>query len=151
CRFTVATSGDEPLLATFEEAGVPVWTLARRSIKHRVSPVFTARLTAIALCGGFDVIHSHLHSASLAAAGAARVSGLPLVITHHSMNTWRSRWDTLLGRWADRQANAVIAVANNVAASVERGGARARVIPNGVAVPSGRWSAVEVAAARAVL
>jgi glycosyltransferase involved in cell wall biosynthesis len=151
CDFVVATSGDEPLAETFRGEGIPVRSLARRPIKHRVSPVFTARLARLAAGGEFDLIHSHLHSASLAAAVAARLTGLPLVVTHHSMNTWRSAWDNVLGRWADRQADAVIAVATNVAAAVARGGVRARVIPNGVAVAPRPWSAAEIAAARAAL
>lgn len=150
-RFTVATSGNEPLAAAFRRAGVPIRTLARRPIKHRVSPVFTARLATLARGGEFDLIHGHLHAASVAAAAAARVSGLPLVLTHHSMNTWRPTWQTLLGRWADRQADAVIAVATNVAAAAARDGVPVRLIPNSVDVPARVWSAAEVAHARAQL
>jgi glycosyltransferase involved in cell wall biosynthesis len=151
CHFEVATSGDEPLAAAYEAVGIRVHRLARRSIKHKVSPVFTARLTGLAASGAYDLIHSHLHSASLAAAVAARVTRVPLVITHHSMNTWRSPWDTMLGRWADRQADAVIAVAHNVAASVERGGVQPRIIPNGVSLAIPPRPAAVVVQERAAL
>jgi glycosyltransferase involved in cell wall biosynthesis len=95
------------------------------------------------------LLHAHLHSASVAAAVAARVSGLPLVLTHHSMNTWRPAAHRLLGRWADRQADAIIAVATNAAASCARGGVRPHLIPNGIRLPASVLGAVEIAAARA--
>ncbi len=150
-RFTVATSADEPLAADYRQAGIPVVSLEQRTIKHRYSSTFTARLTELASCGQFDLIHSHLHSASVAAAFAAGVSGLPLVITHHSMNTWRTPQDVRLGHWADRRAAAVIAVASNVAANAERSGVRVRVIPNGVRTDGSPWSAAKVVEARAGL
>lgn len=139
-RCTVATSGSEPLAATFQAQGVEVFSLTRRTIKHRLSPTFITRLAWRACHGDFDLIHAHLHSASIAAAVAARVSGLPLVLTHHSMNTWRPPWHCALGRWADRQADVVIAVAGNVAASIEPSGVPARIIPNGVPTPGRLWS-----------
>jgi glycosyltransferase involved in cell wall biosynthesis len=147
-RFVVATSGNEPLDAVFRREGVPVITLSRRSIKHRVSPVFMARLALLASSGNFHLIHGHLHSASIAAAVAARISGLPLVLTHHSMNTWRPPYHVALGRWADRQADAVIAVSSNIAAAVEQGGVSVRIIPNWVRPPTQLWTETEIAAAR---
>lgn len=148
CAFEVATSGNEPLAAAFRRAQLPIHRLTRRPIKHRFSPVFTARLTWLARRGGYDLIHSHLHSASVAAAMAARGSGLPLVITHHSMNTWRRGRHERLGHWADRQAAAVIAVAPNVAEAVSRDGVQARIIPNRVTVPDSLWSPAQIRAAR---
>ncbi len=150
-RFVVATSGDEPLAVDYGRAAIPVRTLTQRSIKHRVDHQFISRLVRLASRGGFDLIHAHLHSASVAAAIAARLSGLPLVLTHHSMNTWRPWQHRLLGRWADHQADAVIAVATNIAAAVARGGVHPRVLHNGVAVPVTAWSSAEIAAARAEL
>ncbi len=151
CEVVVATSGQEPLTEAFQQAGIQVASLTQRSIKHRVSPVFALRLARLAWQGDFDLIHAHLHSASVAAAFAARALGLPLVLTHHSMNTWRSGWHSVLGRWADRQADTVIAVASNLAAAAGAHGARVRLIPNGVEWPSRLASPVEVAAARAQL
>ncbi len=139
-RFLVATSGNEALTAVYRRAGVPVLTLTQRSIKHRLSPAFLARLLRLVRRGQFDLIHGHLHSASVCAAMAARATGTPLVLTHHSMNTWRPAWQRVLGRWADRQADAVIAVATNIAAALQRSAVRARVIPNGVVVPERVWS-----------
>lgn len=147
-RFLVATSGNEALTAVYRRAGVPVLTLTQRSIKHRLSPAFLARLLRLVRRGQFDLIHGHLHSASVCAAMAARATGTPLVLTHHSMNTWRPAWQRVLGRWADRQADAVIAVATNIAAALQRSAVRARVIPNGVVVPERVWSPEEVAAGR---
>jgi glycosyltransferase involved in cell wall biosynthesis len=148
CEVIVATSGQEFLTGAFQQAGIPVLSLARRPIKHRFSPVFATRLAWLARRGGFDLIHAHLHSASVAAAMAARASGLPLVLTHHSMNTWRTGWHRALGHWADRQADAVIAVATNLAAAADGHGARVRIIPNGVEPPSSLVVPVEIAATR---
>lgn len=147
-QFWVATSGDEPLAAAYQHDGVPVLSLARRSIKHRLSPTFVLQLLRLVHREPFDLIHGHLHAASVGAALVARATGTPLVLTHHSMNTWRPAWQHVLGRWADRQADAVIAVATNIAAALERDGIKARVIPNGVVVPERVWSAEEIAAAR---
>jgi glycosyltransferase involved in cell wall biosynthesis len=150
-RFVVATSGNEPLAIEYRRAAIPVRTLTQRSIKHRIDHRFISRLVRLASRGGFDLIHAHLHSASLAAAVAARLSGRPLVLTHHSMNTWRPWHHRVLGRLADHQANVVIAVSRNIADTVARDGVRPRVIPNGVAVPATAWSPAEIAATRAEL
>src|SRR5262249_43043709 len=72
-------------------------------------------------------------------------------LTHHSMNTWRPWHHRLLGRLADRKADAVIAVSTNIADTLARGGVRPRVIPNGVAVPATAWAPAGIAAARAAL
>jgi len=146
---TVATSGQEPLAERFERENVPVRILTSRSIKHRLSLRFAARLARLARSGAFDVIHAHLHSASVAAAIAARVSGLPLVVTHHSMNTWRRGINRGLGRWADRQTDSAIGVASNVAAGLRA--KRVHTIPNGVPIPEREWSDADIAAARCEL
>lgn len=146
---SVATSGHEPLAERFERENVPVHILTSRSIKHRLSLRFAARLTRLARSGAFDLIHAHLHSASVAAAIAARVSGLPLVVTHHSMNTWRRGINRALGRWADRQADSAIGVASNVAAGL--GTKRVHMIPNGAPIPEREWSDADIAAARCEL
>src|SRR5438067_176011 len=143
---TVATSGREPLAERLEREHVPVRVLSSRSIKHRTDSGFIARLAHLACSDEYDLIHAHLHSASVASAIAARISGLPLVVTYHSMNTWRRGLQKMLGRWADRQTDCAIGVATNVAA-----GLRARsvhTIPNGVSIPGRVWSETDVAAAR---
>lgn len=131
-QYAIATAGNEPLSAQFERSGIPVLTLARRTTKHRLSPTFIGRLVQLASSGKFDLIHAHLHSASVAAACAAHFSGLPLVITHHSMNTWHRSWHRALDAWADRRADAVIAVASNVGSVIEGHGVRPEIIPNGI-------------------
>ncbi|MBI3965382.1 MAG: glycosyltransferase [Chloroflexi bacterium] len=150
-RLAVATSGDEPLGHEFRGAGIPVYTLVRESTRERLSPLFAARLSRLAVRGDFDIIHGHLHTTRIAAAVAARVSGLPLVLTHHSMDDHRPTWHRALGRWADRQADAVIAVATNLADYVARSGVTARVIRNGVDIPDRLWSDADRLAARARL
>jgi glycosyltransferase involved in cell wall biosynthesis len=145
----VATSANEPMASDFRAGGVPVWSLTPRSIKHEVSPTFARRLSHLAASGDFDLIHAHLYSSSVAAYVAARLTGLPLVVTHHSMNTWQCSWQRWLGRWVDRSAEAVIAVSSNVAAA--HANARVHTILNGVELPEQRWSAAEIAAARSKL
>ncbi len=145
----VATSANEPMAANFRAGGVPVWSLTRRSIKHVVSPTFARRLAHLAASGDFDLIHAHLYSSSVAGYVAARLTGLPLVVTHHSMNTWQCGWQRWMGRWVDRSADAVIAVSSNVAAAHR--GAQVHTILNGVEPPEQRWCAEEIAAARSKL
>ncbi len=142
----VATSANEPMASAFRAGGVPVWSLTRRSIKHQLSPSFARRLAHLAASGDFDLIHAHLYASSCAAYIAARLTRLPLVVTHHSMNTWQRGWQRRVGRWVDRSADAVIAVSSNIAAAHQR--ARVRVIPNGVELPEQHWTGDEIAAAR---
>ncbi len=142
----VATSANEPMASAFRAGGVPVWSLTRRSIKHQLSPTFARRLAHLAASGDFDLIHAHLYASSCAAYVAASLTRTPLVVTHHSMNTWQRGWQRRVGHWVDRRAEAVIAVSSNIAATHR--GARVRIIPNGVELPEQRWTADEIAAAR---
>lgn len=145
----VATSGDEPLADAFHALDIPVVSLRHRSIKHRLSPSFMLRLAVLARRKRAALIHAHLHSASVAAALVHRITGIPLVLTHHSMNTWQSTLHRSIGRWADEQADAVIAVADNIGASIQGNGVGARVIPNGVRAPSHVRTAREIRERRA--
>src|SRR5579884_272009 len=129
----VATSGRGKMTPAFGAAGITVRSLTSRSIRRSLHPAFTARLVRVA-GEGFDLIHGHLHAASLAAAVASRASGLPLVLTRHSMNTWQGEEERARQGRVERQADAVIAVAANAAADIA-GDARRVVIPNGVDLP----------------
>jgi glycosyltransferase involved in cell wall biosynthesis len=147
-EFLVATSANEPMAADFRDLNVPVRSLAASSIKHRLSPVFAGRLMRLAARGGYDLIHAHLFASSVAACIAARVTKLPLVVTHHSMSTWQHGWERRLSNWVDRSADAVIAVSSNIAATRR---VPVRIIPNGVEIPDQRWTAHEIATARTKL
>jgi glycosyltransferase involved in cell wall biosynthesis len=65
------------------------------------------------------------------------------------MNTWHRPWHRALGSWADRQADAVIAVATNVATAIQQRGVRARIIRNGIPIRGAPLSSAEVASVRA--
>lgn len=144
-ELTVATSGDGPLRSHFADAGIQLVSMCHHSVERQISLPFAARLTHLA--AHFDLIHAHLHASAVAAAIAACHVHRPLVITHHSMSTWHGTGDRLAGRWADRQADAIIAVARNVAEALPSG-VTARVVPNGVPLPRERWTRERVAATR---
>lgn len=127
----IATSG-EARLGGIEE--IEVVSLARESISHRLPLRFTARLVRLLARERVDVVHAHLHAATVAAAVAAFTHRLPLVVTHHSDGAWQPPSHRMLDRWASARAHTVIAVARTLATRY----GPSVLIPNGVLLPAER-------------
>lgn len=84
-----------------------------------------------------DLIHCHLPVAGIAGRLSGRISNIPVIYTEHNVQE-RYHWITrLLNRWTWRWQAAVIAVSNEVAASI-RSTIDSRVpiyvVPNGIAI-----------------
>ena len=118
-----------------EEAGIPVFCLQKRP---KLDWALIPRLQQLIRRESVDLIHSHLFTANLWGRLAARQVHTPIVVTEHSVDTWKS-WFHL---WLDRSLNPLtsqwVFVSQEVRHFYEkRLGSlqRACVIHNGVPVP----------------
>ena len=131
------------------------FTQARPLAAMRLLPRAWTRLNRLQRCQRFDLVHADLPIAGFLARLLSRVHGLPAVYTEHNL---QERYHPLT-RWANRLTygwNArVLAVSDEVAASIRRGGLdrRALVIPllNGVPVEAIRAEAAHGAGLKADL
>lgn len=105
-------------------------------------PVLVATLTwhAVRLARGATLIHAHwVYPAGLAGLVAARVRGIPLVVTSHGGDlnlARRSRLLRVLVRWVGRSADVCIGVSHAMVDELRRNGVpaeRAHFVPLGVA------------------
>jgi glycosyltransferase involved in cell wall biosynthesis len=134
-RTTVVTTAG-PLRKEFEAAGIAVIETAKRPIGRRASTGLLSTLLRLARSGNADLLHAHLHGASIAGSLASAASGVPLIVTQHSVGTWQSARDREDQRRTWRSATRVIAVSRQIQHCVERAGATPYRIPNGVDVRS---------------
>jgi glycosyltransferase involved in cell wall biosynthesis len=130
-RCPVVTSGPTP-----DGGGPDIVSLARDPISHGVPLRFTARSIRFLAEHPVDLVHAHLHSASVAAAAAAAVHRLPVVVTHHSDWEWQPAHHRALGGWASRRARPAITVARALRARLAERNLPTVLIPNGVPLPA---------------
>ena len=112
----------KPLLAELAARGLPV--RAPRTT-GKVDPVMLARLVRWLRRDRWQVVHTHLSTASLLGSAAARLAGVPVVATVHGLNT----------RTCFNWANRIIAVSHAVKQNLVAQGMSAEnitVIHNGV-------------------
>ncbi len=93
-----------PLADDLARAGIPVTLLGKR---HKLDPWALRRLTGFLKAGKFDVLHTWIYAADTYGRAAARVAGVPVVVTSEmAVDLWKSgaelRVDRLLARWTDR-------------------------------------------------
>lgn len=128
-RCLIATSGEVRTAGSVEGRAV---SLARDSIAHRLPLRFTARLIRYLAEERVDVVHAHLHAASVAAAAAASVHRLPLVITFHSDGAWQPAYYRMLSHWASGRADTAVVVARGLADDLRVRNIPSVLISNGV-------------------
>lgn len=92
------------LAGEVEALGIPLFL---QPVKRRLSPRGLWDLAQLFKREKIDIVHTHMYRANTSATVAARLAGVPVVITHvHSMNTWdtpRQLWmDRMLHPWRDR-------------------------------------------------
>lgn len=123
---------DGPVRASLEEAGISTRVLPPSA---GLSLVLPWRIAAWLRAERADVLHTHHLGPALYGQVAARLVGIPMVHTEHSVEFYdvpRRRW---LGAALDRVAT-VVAVSPEVAAWRERElGNACRVVENGVSLP----------------
>jgi len=135
----VATlTGPGPVAATIRADGTTVHELPMSS-NHDVSVV--ARLRRLIRDGGFDLVHTHLYRACVHGRVAARLAGVPVVATEHSLGDGfiEGRRTSAGVRWlyraTERMGRTTIAVSGTVAHRLRAWGVpadRIAVIPNGI-------------------
>lgn len=150
----LACTEDGPAGAELAAAGVRVVVLGRRRVARLVSPLLAVRIARLVRAGGFDLVHAHVHAATMAAALAGRIARVPVVVTEHSMASWRGPLARAYSRPLYRRCALVLAVSEQIAErlrTVDRVPAsRVRVVgtavfgPATTADPSGRGAPVTV-------
>jgi glycosyltransferase involved in cell wall biosynthesis len=110
----VACSVSGGLSEPLEAAGVPVWPLARRLVKRRVSVAYARGIRRLLGERRFDLVHAHIFASAVAAAIATLGKGVPLVITEHTEASWQTWRTRRVSRWAHRRAKRVIAVSTPI-------------------------------------
>jgi glycosyltransferase involved in cell wall biosynthesis len=132
----VACSVSGGLSEPLEAAGVPVWPLARRLVKRRVSVAYARGIRRLLGERRFDLVHAHIFASAVAAAIATLGKGVPLVITEHTEASWQTWRTRRVSRWAHRRAKRVIAVSTPIERRlIERDGVPPHLvtrIPNAV-------------------
>lgn len=133
---TVACSADGMLSHVLEAAGVPARILMDRLVKRRISLGYAWKLRRLLREERFDLVHAHVYASVVASALATLGMGVPLVITQHSEGGWRGPRTRLIGGWAYRRAERVIAVSHGIrdtlVARDHVPAERIVLIPNGV-------------------
>lgn len=135
CRVTVLSTGQSALVRSFVDAGIPVVLATAQPAPRRVGIPLASALVGLVLNRRFDLIHAHLHGATIGGALASATCGVPLVVTRHSLGTWQDSRDRALGRWALSKASGAIAVSREIGDHMAEEGCVAHVIPNGVHQP----------------
>ncbi|MCF2530186.1 glycosyltransferase [Yinghuangia soli] len=110
----VACTEGGPVGAGLGAAGVPVRMLGRRRVAKRVSLATAVRIARLVRAERFDVVHAHVHAASMAAAVAASFMRAPVVVTEHSMASWRGRLARAYSRLLYRRCAMVLAVSAEI-------------------------------------
>ncbi|MFF7244838.1 glycosyltransferase family 4 protein [Embleya sp. NPDC008237] len=141
CGHTVvlACTEDGPAGAELAAAGVSVVVLGRRRVARLVSPMLALRIARLARVGRFDVVHAHVHAATMAAALAGLLARVPVVVTEHSMASWRGPLARAYSRPLYRRCALILAVSEQIADRLRRvdGVPAARVRVVGTAVFGG--------------
>jgi glycosyltransferase involved in cell wall biosynthesis len=93
-----------PLRAELEDAGIPVTTVGKR---FKLDPLALARLVRFLKAGRFDVVQTWIFAANTYGRVAARLAGVPVVITTEmAVDLWKGKTEHLvdrrLARWCDR-------------------------------------------------
>jgi len=130
----VSGKGDE-LESLFRDSGIDLVHLELESLLQLTIPSRLKRLRDIAAIDDFDLIHAHLYHAEMTAQAASRISGLPLVVTRHSVGLEFNGVRRILTRMAAGGIDRLIAVSRQSADEASALGvdeSRISVVENGV-------------------
>lgn len=138
---TVADRVDDNFKKELSDSGVVIHSIKARRL---LDPVALLRLLYFIKKNRVDFIHAHGQDASILAAVAKLILGIPVIITRHVLDepsrNWRERSRSKLALLAIRNADRVVAVSNAVAerlrdiAGISQDALK--VIPNGVDLES---------------
>lgn len=125
------------LEAELAAAGVPIEYVP---LERPISPRFARALAAAFRRHNVTLAHSHEFTMAFYGAWAARLAGIPHVITMHGSRYYAERWQRRLAlRWAVTSSSAVTAVSRPLADSMRRDlwlrRRKVAVVPNGIRAP----------------
>jgi glycosyltransferase involved in cell wall biosynthesis len=111
-RVHVACLDDEGRFAEdLKNEGIAVFALNKaRGLDVSVVP----KLVRIIRDNNIDVVHTHLWGANVWGRIAARSAGVPVVVTEHNVDVWKTPFHFLLDRWLFRRTSCFIAVSETV-------------------------------------
>ncbi|WP_435015367.1 glycosyltransferase [Tundrisphaera sp. TA3] len=108
-RFRVevaALTRSGPLAADLASAGIPVTTIGKRL---KLDPFALAKLARLVKKGRFDVVHTWIFAADVYGRVAARMAGVPVVITSEmAVDLWKSRRELAVDRWLAKHTDRVV-------------------------------------------
>ena len=115
--------------------GIEVFALNKiRGIDFSVIP----KLVRIIRENDIQIVHTHLWGANFWGRFAANAAGVPVVVTEHNVDVWKSPFHFLIDRWLLRKTGCFIAVSEAVrefhAKHLHTPKEKIRVVYNGVAV-----------------
>lgn len=129
--------GPESFIEQMQAVGIPTY---RISMGADIDPLLVFQITYYLIPNYFDLIHTHLFHADIYGSLAARLAGIPAIIsTKHGFNPWRhQKIYGLLDRLAASQQQQIITVSKAIAewlVKTEKLPAKKmRVIPNAIEI-----------------
>ena len=101
-----------PVADKLEAAGIPVHL---SYVGSRLNPIHLWRLARLLKSLKTDIVHTHMYSSNITGAVAARLAGVPVIISHiHSAHEWTSQNRIWMERIVNSWRSGVIAVSQHV-------------------------------------
>ena len=113
-RVTVACSVGGLLEVEAQRIGVDVRVVGNTLVKRRLDTTFASWLAGLIVNDPPDLVHTHMHASSVAAALALKQSRIPLIAHEHSEAGWRDSEARCSAADAYRRSAAVIAVSTAI-------------------------------------
>ncbi|WP_254563455.1 glycosyltransferase family 4 protein [Oscillatoria sp. HE19RPO] len=129
--------GPESFIEQMQAVGIPTY---RISMGADIDPLLVFQITDYLIPNYFDLIHTHLFHADIYGSLAARLAGIPAIIsTKHGFNPWRSKKKYgFLDRLAASQQQQIITVSKAIGEWLVKTEklplAKMRVIPNAIEI-----------------
>ncbi len=123
-----------PLEADLRAAGIPVTPIGKR---FKLDPIALARLVGLLRARRFDVLQTWIFAANTYGRVAARLAGVPVVVTAEmAVDLWKGRAELAIDRWLAATTDRVVGNSRAVVEFSRRAGIpddRLALIPSGIA------------------
>ncbi len=113
-RYSIIVCSFKPgeLQNRLEQSEIPVRIVSRR---FKFDPVCIYRLRSIMKKENIDIVHTHCHKPNTTGRLAAKLAGVPVIITNeHNVDSWKSNWQLTLDRRLATYSDRIIAVSEAV-------------------------------------
>jgi glycosyltransferase involved in cell wall biosynthesis len=139
-------NSDEPNY--FELKGYKTFYISQKKNLHMFNLRTVWKLTGVLKQEKVDILHCHLHKASVYGAIAAKVAGVPVVFSHvHGLNRSKSWQRKLINQLVLRKVNKIFAVGESVRKDVLESNpflSPEKVVSLGNSIDYGRYSQIEI-------